>query len=340
MNQYSQILVTGGSGFIGSHLLHQLIKNYPRINIYNLDSLTYASDQSRVKELERYSNYHFIEADLRDRELISDLFERFKFDGVFHLAAESHVDNSIQNPTLFLETNIMGTANILEAARRLWLSSSNRSSFAHARFLHVSTDEVYGTLQLGETTTFSETTPYSPNSPYSASKAASDHLVNSYYHTYGLPVVITNCSNNYGPWQHQEKLIPTVINCLKNTKPIPVYGKGENVRDWLYVGDHCRALETVFLQGRLGEKYNIGGKNEKTNLELIYQLCDIMETLVPIKTTSMYLKSYRDLISFVTDRPGHDARYAIDNTKITTELEWQPESSFKEALVVTIKSYL
>ena len=366
LGEHQSILVTGGSGFIGSHLLHILVKDYPETKFYNLDSLTYASDNSRLDSLVSYNNYHFINADIRDAKTILEIFQTNQIDGVFHLAAESHVDNSINNPTVFFETNVMGTANLLEAARKTWCQpnpqnelptvySSNvpnenlsrglwktdgTSLGCVSRFLHVSTDEVYGSLKLGESTLFSETTPYSPNSPYSASKAASDHLVNSYYHTFGLPTVITNCSNNFGSWQHREKFIPTIINALKTGQSVPIYGKGENVRDWLYVIDHCYALIEVFLNSPTGEKYNIGSRNERTNLEIAYYICDIMEELFPNNPALGKNKKYKDLIIFVKDRPGHDVRYAIDNTKITMELGWRPQNSFQEALVKTVRSYL
>jgi len=351
---HQNVLVTGGAGFIGSHLVHKLVKEYPETNFYNLDSLTYASDIGKLDPLLVFDNYHFIKADLCDRELINELFKELKFDGVFHLAAESHVDNSIANPHIFLETNVLGTAHLLESTKSLWMTRNIVSGKMElkdeylakgARFLHVSTDEVYGSLEHGSTSSFKETTPYNPNSPYSASKAASDHLVNSYYHTYDVPVVITNCSNNYGPWQHREKLIPKVINCLKEGKSVPVYGKGDNVRDWLYVGDHCNALITVFLRGGLGEKYNVGGRNEKSNLDLVYQLCDLVEKHLPSATNPCLTngqkkEGYRSLITFVTDRLGHDARYAIDNTKISAHLDWQPLDDPAKALDLTVKSYL
>lgn len=346
LGEHQSILITGGSGFIGSHLLHILVKDYPETEFYNLDALTYASDNSRLESLTSHNNYHFIKADLRDAKAIMEIFQTLKIDGVFHLAAESHVDNSINNPTIFFETNVMGTANLLEAARQIWapqreFHSSGLCLGGVPRFLHVSTDEVYGSLKLGESTLFNEETAYNPSSPYSASKAASDHLVNSYHHTFGLSTVITNCSNNFGPWQHREKLIPTVINSLKTGQPVPIYGKGENVRDWLYVTDHCYALIEVFLKGRSGEKYNIGARNELTNLEIVKHICEIMETLLPIKNNrSVKVNKYSDLISYVQDRPGHDARYAIDNAKITLELGWQPQHSFHEALVKTVQSYL
>lgn len=331
----TSILITGGAGFIGSHLVNLLVKKYPKINIINIDSLTYAADLSRLKAIENSENYKFIKGDIRDESLIEKIFIENKIDGVMHLAAESHVDNSIKNPKIFIETNVIGTQNLLHAAKTLWLDSNNslREEYKHSKFLHVSTDEVYGTL--GKTGYFTEETPYAPNSPYSASKASSDMIARSYIHTFGLPVVISNCSNNYGPMQHDEKLIPTVIRKALESKEIPIYGNGENIRDWLYVEDHCLALELIFQKGLLGENYNIGTRNEKTNLDLAKKICQLLDEIQP-KATGSYI----DQITFVQDRAGHDFRYAIDHSKISNNLAWNPLYSFEQALQNTISWYI
>ena len=333
--QHKTVLITGGAGFIGSHLVSMLVQRYPSTSFYNLDLLTYAADLSRLRHLEDKNNYHFIKADIRDAEQVHKLFQSYKFDGVFHLAAESHVDNSIKDPKIFLETNIIGTFNVLSAAKELW----SKQPQPYYRFLHVSTDEVYGSL--GKTGLFSETTPYAPNSPYSVSKASSYMIVRSFFHTYRLPVVITNCSNNYGPNQHKEKLIPLVIDNAIKGQPIPIYGNGKNIRDWLYVEDHCDALIYVFQKGLLGESYNIGTRNEKTNLEIVYLICDILERLLPSRDNEHLVNiNYHDLIIFVEDRKGHDFRYAIDGSKLS-DLGWQAKNQdFKKALEVTVKSYI
>ena len=333
--QHKTVLITGGAGFIGSHLVSMLVQRYPSTSFYNLDLLTYAADLSRLRHLEDKNNYHFIKADIRDAQHVHKLFQSYKFDGVFHLAAESHVDNSIKDPKIFLETNIIGTFNVLSAAKELW----SKQPQPYYRFLHVSTDEVYGSL--GKTGLFSETTPYAPNSPYSVSKASSDMIVRSFFHTYRLPVVITNCSNNYGPNQHKEKLIPLVIDNAIKGQPIPIYGNGKNIRDWLYVEDHCDALIYVFQKGLLGESYNIGTRNEKTNLEIVYLICDILERLLPSRDNEHLVNiNYHDLIIFVEDRKGHDFRYAIDGSKLS-DLGWQAKNQdFKKALEVTVKSYI
>ncbi len=335
MIQYKNILITGGAGFIGSHLTNMMVSKYPESRIINLDALTYAADLSRLKDVVEAPNYLFIQGDIRDEKLVSEIFEKYQIDGVMHLAAESHVDNSISGPKLFMETNIMGSYNLLDAARRLWQENPGylRDDFKHAKFLHVSTDEVYGSL--GGEGYFSEDTPYAPNSPYSSSKAASDMIARSYFHTYALPVVISNCSNNYGPFQHDEKLIPTVIRKALNAEPIPIYGAGLNIRDWLYVVDHAIALEEVFRQGSLGEKYNIGTNNEKNNLEITKLICGILDELCPRKEGS-----YSEFIAFVQDRAGHDFRYAIDSRKISSELGWAPKHSFDEALKETVLWYI
>lgn len=322
-----KILITGGAGFIGSHVVKRFVRTYPDYQIVNLDALTYAGNLENLKELEGSGNYSFIKGDICDKEFIQTLFEQYAFDGVIHLAAESHVDRSIKNPTAFVETNVNGTVNLLNAAKNTW------NSFESKKFYHVSTDEVYGSL--GETGLFTETTSYDPKSPYSASKAASDHFVRAYYNTYGLPVVISNCSNNYGPNHFPEKLIPLTINNIKHKKAIPIYGKGDNVRDWLYVEDHARAIDVIFHRGKTGDTYNIGGFNEWTNLDLVHVICDVMdEELGRAKGES------RTLITFVKDRAGHDLRYAIDATKLKNELGWEPSLQFEEGIRKTIRWYL
>jgi dTDP-glucose 4,6-dehydratase len=322
------ILITGGAGFIGSHTVRLFVNKYPDYHIINLDALTYAGNLANLADLSEAPNYTFIREDIRNAEAIDALFEKYPITGVCHLAAESHVDRSISGPMAFITTNILGTVNLLNAARKAW-----DGNFEKKRFHHISTDEVYGSL--GPEGHFTETSPYDPRSPYSASKASSDHLVRAYHHTYGLPVVITNCSNNYGPNQFPEKLIPLAISNILQMKPIPVYGKGENVRDWLYVEDHARAIDRVFHDGRNGETYNIGGFNEWTNIALIQLLCTIMDRKLkrPSGTSAT-------LISFVKDRAGHDLRYAIDAMKIRRELGWEPLLKFEEGLEKTVTWYL
>ncbi|MCB0631989.1 MAG: dTDP-glucose 4,6-dehydratase [Saprospiraceae bacterium] len=322
------ILITGGAGFIGSHLVMFMVERYPDYHIVNLDNLTYAGNLENLKAIESAPNYTFVRGDITDATLLASLFEEYAFDGVIHLAAESHVDRSIENPLAFIETNVVGTVQLLSAARNAWAAD-----FTGKRFYHVSTDEVYGSL--GTTGYFRETTAYDPRSPYSASKAASDHFVRAWFHTYGLPVVLSNCSNNYGPYQFPEKLIPLMINNIRHGKPLPVYGDGSNIRDWLWVGDHVTAIDRIFHAGRIGETYNIGGNNERTNLELVYALCDIVDDLLvrPAGTS-------RQLITFVKDRPGHDQRYAIDAGKIKQELGWEPSVSVEEGLAKTAAWYL
>ena len=321
------ILITGGAGFIGSHLVCRLVEKYSDYHITNLDKLTYAGNLENLQTVESAENYTFIKGDIVDKVFVNDIISRGDFDGIIHLAAESHVDRSITNPLEFIETNILGTMNLLSAAKKSW------SDFENKLFYHVSTDEVYGSL--GETGLFTEETAYDPRSPYSASKASSDHLVRAYWHTYGLPVVISNCSNNYGAYQFPEKLIPLCINNIKLGKPIPVYGKGENIRDWLFVEDHIHAIDVIFHKCKIGETYNIGGNNEWTNIELIKLLCSIMdERLGREKGESA------KLITFVKDRAGHDIRYAIDSSKLQEELNWSPSLQFKEGLGKTVDWYL
>lgn len=326
------ILVTGGAGFIGSNFVHLALQN-PDLRIVNLDKLTYAGNLDSLQDVASDSRYTFVQGDICDPALAERIFSGHQPDAVVHFAAESHVDRSIDGPAAFIQTNINGTFTLLEAARKYWreLPDTRKSSF---RFLHISTDEVYGTL--GETGYFTEETPYAPNSPYSASKASSDHLVRAYFHTYGLPVLMTNCSNNYGPYQFPEKLIPLMILNALEGKPLPVYGAGLNVRDWLHVEDHCRAILTVLGKGNPGEKYNIGGHNEKTNLSIVHTLCDILDQKRPRPDG----KSYRDQITYVKDRPGHDLRYAIDAAKIQRELGWTPAETFDTGIVKTVDWYL
>ena len=322
------ILITGGAGFIGSHLVRRMVNRYPDYHIVNLDALTYAGNLENLTDVEDKPNYTFIKGDITNKPFLHKLFERYAFDGIIHLAAESHVDRSISNPNAFIETNIVGTVNLLNAAREQW-----GDDLAEKRFYHISTDEVYGSL--GDQGLFTETTSYDPRSPYSASKASSDHLVRAYNHTYKLPVILTNCSNNYGPNQFPEKLIPLAINNIKNNKAIPVYGKGENVRDWLYVEDHAAAIDLVYHKGTIGETYNIGGNNEWQNIELIRKLCEIMD-----KKLDRPQGESAKLITFVKDRAGHDLRYAIDSTKIQQELGWEPSLQFAKGLEKTVDWYL
>jgi dTDP-glucose 4,6-dehydratase len=323
-----KILITGGAGFIGSHVVRLFVNHYPQYQIVNLDKLTYAGNLENLRDVERKSNYRFVRGDIQDGGFIFELFRQERFDGVIHLAAESHVDRSIANPMEFILTNVVGTVNLLNAAKELW-----REEQEDKRFYHVSTDEVYGSL--GDSGFFTEQTPYDPQSPYSASKAGSDHFVRAYGNTYGLPVIISNCSNNYGPNQFPEKLIPLFINNIRQNKPLPVYGKGDNVRDWLYVEDHAVAIDLLFHQGTLGHTYNIGGFNEWKNLDLIKTLCKVMdEKLGRAPGTS------EKLITYVKDRAGHDLRYAIDASKIMNQLGWEPSLQFEEGIAKTIDWYL
>ena len=316
------ILVTGGAGFIGSNYVNHYVKA-DSAHIINLDNLTYAGNLENV-EVAESPNYTFVQGDICDKLLIKDLFEKYRFKKIINFAAESHVDNSILNPAAFVETNITGTFNLLQNAYQLWMEGpfNLKEEFSEARFLHISTDEVYGSL--GEEGLFTEETPYAPNSPYSASKAASDFLVRSYFHTYGLPVLTTNCSNNYGPHQHDEKLIPTIIRTALKEQPIPIYGDGKNVRDWLYVTDHCKGIHLVLEKGTLGETYNIGGRNERKNIYIAQKISELLDELQPRKNGS----SYTELITYVKDRPGHDKRYAIDASKLENNLGWKAEENF------------
>jgi dTDP-glucose 4,6-dehydratase len=323
-----KILITGGAGFIGSHLVRLLVNNYPDYEIVNLDKLTYAGNLSNLEDVEDKPNYRFVKGDIVDADFIQELFEKEQFDGVFHLAAESHVDRSIVNPTEFVFTNVIGTVNLLNAAKHIW-----KDKMEGKRFYHISTDEVYGSL--GQEGFFTEKTGYDPHSPYSASKASSDHFVRAYNDTFGLPTVISNCSNNYGSFQFPEKLIPLFINNIRNNKPLPVYGKGENVRDWLWVVDHARAIDVIFHKGEIGETYNIGGFNEWTNIDLIKVICKKMDEKLGREAGTS-----EKLITYVKDRAGHDLRYAIDATKIKNELGWEPSLQFEEGIEKTIDWYL
>lgn len=322
------LLITGGAGFIGSHVVRLFVNKYPEYTIVNGDSLTYAGNLENLKDVKDLPNYRFEKVDITDENTVNALFEKYAFDGVIHLAAESHVDRSILDPLAFIKTNVLGTAVLLNACRKYW-----QNDLENKRFYHVSTDEVFGSL--GEEGFFTEETAYDPRSPYSASKASSDHFVKAYYHTYKLPVVLSNCSNNYGSHHFPEKLIPLAIHNIKNNKPVPVYGKGENVRDWLFVEDHARAIDTIFHNGRIGETYNIGGFNEWKNIDLIMLLCEVMDRKLgrPAGTSAQ-------LITYVKDRAGHDLRYAIDATKLNKELGWAPSLQFEEGLEKTVDWYL
>lgn len=328
-----KVLVTGAAGFIGSNYVQYVLEHFNDA-IVVLDKLTYAGDIRNLDSVSDHTDYTFVQGDICDSAMLEELFATHQFQQVVHFAAESHVDNSITGPSAFIETNIVGTFQLLQAAYKLWMNGPNdlKEAYKNARFLHVSTDEVYGTL--GETGLFREDTSYAPNSPYSASKASSDFIVRSYFHTYGMPVVTTNCSNNYGPNQHKEKLIPTIIRKAIAGEPIPIYGDGQNIRDWLYVRDHCVGIKLALDKGAIGDTYNIGGRNERKNLYIAHTICDLLDTLKPKSG------SYKDQITFVTDRPGHDFRYAIDASKIENELGWKAEENFESGIQKTIEWYL
>ena len=328
MPQQKTILITGGAGFIGSHLVRHFVNKYPHYTIINLDKLTYAGNLENLRDVENSPNYRFEKGDISEMEMVRGLFERYPFDAVLHCAAESHVDRSITDPLAFVKTNVVGTVTLLQVAREKWAGQMEGKLF-----YHISTDEVYGSL--GSEGLFTETTSYDPRSPYSASKASSDHFVRAYHHTYGLPVKISNCSNNYGPYHFPEKLIPLCIHNIINHKPLPIYGKGENVRDWLFVEDHVRAIDLIFHEGKPGETYNIGGHNEWTNIDLVKELCRQMD-----KRLGRESGTSEKLITYVTDRAGHDLRYAIDATKLKKELGWEPSLQFEEGLARTIDWYL
>ena len=330
------ILVTGGAGFIGSNFVPYFCQKYPEYKVICLDKLTYAGNLDNLKECNEMPNYVFVKGDICDKELVSELFSKYNISGVIHFAAESHVDNSIKGPEAFIKTNIEGTFNLIETARKFWMEAPGKfkAGCENNRFHHISTDEVYGTL--GTDGYFSETTPYAPNSPYSASKASSDFIVRAYHHTYGMNVTTSNCSNNYGPKQHDEKLIPHIIKMALEGKSLPIYGQGINVRDWLYVLDHCKAIDLIFHKGKSGETYNIGGHNERNNIAIVKTICKLLDEMQP--RTDKH--SYEELITFVSDRPGHDLRYAIDPTKIVSELGWKSDENFDTGIIKTVKWYL
>ena len=354
-NNSKTILVTGCAGFIGSNFVPYFLEKYPNYNLVNLDLLTYAGDLENLKECENNPNYKFIKGDICNRELVEFIFSEYDIQGVIHFAAESHVDNSIKNPGVFVQTNVNGTFTLIDVAYKYWMNKpfSYKTEYQECRFHHISTDEVYGTLSLDPNDLFTENTPYAPNSPYSASKASSDMIIRAYNETYGLNTVITNCSNNYGPKQHDEKLIPTIIRNALLGNPIPIYGDGKNIRDWLYVLDHCKGIDVVYHTGITGQTYNIGGRNERTNLQIVDRICQILDEKVPLsemglqshqkaedKSSVPNIKSYKELITFVEDRAGHDRRYAIDASKLETELGWKADENFDTGIVKTIEWYL
>ncbi|QOG11506.1 dTDP-glucose 4,6-dehydratase [Arcobacter sp. FWKO B] len=361
-NNNKTILLTGTAGFIGSNFVPYFLDKYPNYNLVNLDLLTYAGNLENLKECESHPRYKFIKGDICNRELVEFIFSEYDIQGVIHFAAESHVDNSIKNPGVFVQTNVNGTYTLVDVAYKYWMEKpfkykdrylstnnytlSNKDEASLPRFHHISTDEVYGTLTDDPRDMFTEKTPYAPNSPYSASKASSDMIVRAYVETFGLNCVITNCSNNYGPKQHDEKLIPTIIRNALKGNPIPIYGDGKNIRDWLYVLDHCKGIDLVYHNGKKGETYNIGGRNERTNLQIVDRICSILDEVHPItknyklSTINHQLKSYKDLITFVEDRAGHDKRYAIDASKLENELGWKADENFDTGIVKTIQWYL
>lgn len=344
--QKKNILLTGTAGFIGSNFVPYFLDKYLEYNLINLDLLTYAGNLENLEECEGNPRYKFIKGDICNRELVEFIFCEYDITGVIHFAAESHVDNSIKNPGIFIQTNVNGTFTLIDVAYKYWMNKpfKYKTKYQNCRFHHISTDEVYGTL--GDIGLFTENTPYAPNSPYSASKASSDMIIRAYNETYGLNTVITNCSNNYGPKQHGEKLIPTIIRNAMLGNPIPIYGDGNNIRDWLYVLDHCKGIDLVYHNGKKGETYNIGGRNERTNLQIVDRICQILDEIHPIlensalSTQHSELKSYKDLITFVEDRAGHDKRYAIDATKLENKLEWKADENFDSGIIKTIEWYL
>jgi dTDP-glucose 4,6-dehydratase len=330
--QPKKLLITGGAGFIGCNFIRHLLASDSDVRLVNLDNLSYAGTLDNLKDLPSPERYQFVEGDICDRALIDRILKENNIDTIIHFAAESHVDHSITGPAAFIQSNVVGTFTLLEAARAYWLGEKKWNK-DQCRFHHISTDEVYGTLSKDDPA-FTELTPYAPNSPYSASKAGSDHMVRAYFYTYGLPVTTTNCSNNYGPYQHGEKFIPTIIRSCLNQQPIPVYGDGSNIRDWLYVEDHCQAINRVVRSGKLGETYNVGGNNEWSNIDIVKTICKLLDEKAPMD------KPYESLISFVTDRPGHDWRYAINGEKITRELDWSPAVTFEQGIEMTVDWYL
>ena len=355
-NKNKTILVTGCAGFIGSNFVPYFLEKHSNYNLVNLDLLTYAGDLENLKECEANPRYKFIKGDICNRELVEFIFNEYDIKGVIHFAAESHVDNSIKNPGVFVQTNVNGTFTLIDVAYKYWMNKPfvYKDEYKDCRFHHISTDEVYGTLSLDPNDLFTEKTPYAPNSPYSASKASSDMIIRAYNETYGLNTVITNCSNNYGPKQHDEKLIPTIIRNALLGNSIPIYGDGKNIRDWLYVLDHCKGIDLVFHNGKTGETYNIGGRNERTNLQIVDRICEILDKEVPLGTGNLFpanqkaedkssvpnIKSYKELITFVEDRAGHDRRYAIDASKLENELGWKADENFDTGIVKTIEWYL